>query len=71
MPGITTPTRYQIRRRFGWYWIWHNDARPRLLGPYATRADAREDRRGLVDFDRNADRPGFMTIDPRPRKAAK
>lgn len=34
------------------------------LGPYNTRAEANEDRLGLIRTERFKDEPGFVTTDP-------
>lgn len=36
-------------------------------GPYTRRAEADDDRRGLLRTLRFQDEPGFVSVDPRPR----
>jgi len=38
---------------------------PEHYGPYATRKEAEEDRRGLDRFEKHADKPGFVTCEMR------
>ena len=52
----------------GWYF--RHDGQE--VGPYATRAEAEEGRRGLARFEKYKDTPGFITSDriqpQRPRR---
>ena len=45
-------------KRMGKWWITGGDS---LVGPYDTRGEAEEDRRGLVRFNKHKDEPGFVT----------
>lgn len=36
----------------------------RVIGPYRTRAEADDDRRGLERFDKYSQQPGYVTTDP-------
>ena len=54
------------RRPNGW-WIetgWHDCPD---CGPYTTKAEAEDDRRGLERAEKGGDRPGYATIEkPKP-----
>jgi hypothetical protein len=57
------------KKRGDEWWI-HGlpDMDPFGVGPYGTKADAEADARGLERFYKNADKPGFVTTDPRKRE---
>lgn len=52
----------------GW-WITDPDADPAVYpqgyGPYATKAEAENDRRGMLRFEKYRNKPGFITCDPK------
>jgi len=64
---VTTlaPTLETQRRPDGWWIIGLPDDEYSAAGPYTTRAEAEEDRRGLVRFYRNENKRSFFTTSPR------
>jgi hypothetical protein len=54
-----------IQRPDGW-WITDLPDNEPDVGPYDTKAEAEDDRRGLERFFKYADRPGFVTCDNTP-----
>jgi len=55
-----TPELTTVNRAGAW-WILGMDDGP--IGPYSRRADADDDRRGLLRFAKFENRPGYVTID--------
>jgi hypothetical protein len=45
--------------RDGWWVPWE----PHPCGPYATKAEAEADLRGMLRFEKYGDRPGFVTCE--------
>jgi len=43
----------------GQWWFSYDDE---LVGPYDRKSDAEDDRRGLRNFDRHKDEPGYVTV---------
>lgn len=63
-----------VQRPDGW-WITdlpndgverYHKMRPSECGPYDTKAEAEDDRRGLELYHRHKDEPGFITSEDRP-----
>jgi len=50
-------------RKLGRHWWITGDENDGPYGPYGTRAAAEEDRRGINQFVRHQDEPGFMTAE--------
>jgi hypothetical protein len=61
-----TPT-LTVARRAGDWWVLGDPSGD--LGPYDKKAEAVDDRRGLLAFYRHGHRRGFVTTEPKPKKA--
>lgn len=60
--------RLSVRWQLGGWWIIGDDE---PYGPYTTRKEANEDRRGLMRTEQHKHKRGFFTTDPpkkRPRQ---
>jgi len=57
--------KWYLKKIDGQWWILELGSEERI-GPYDTRREALDDKRGLERFDKYGDRPGFVTCD-RPR----
>jgi len=51
--------------RGSWWIVGHSDG---PMGPYSTRAEAEDDRRGLMRFEQHENKPGYVTGD-KPTKS--
>lgn len=58
-PKLPKLTLIKIR---GKWWIDHGDHEDGPHGPYATRGEADEDRKGLNRYYRHCDEPGYICI---------
>ena len=52
-----------VTRKLGSHWWITGDEKAGHIGPYDTKAEAEDDRRGLTRSNRYEDEPGFVTID--------
>ena len=59
------PVTLTIKGRHGEWWI-HGDPETGPWGPYDDKDEAIKVRKGVLDFEKYGDRPGFVTTDKRP-----
>lgn len=60
---LETPGLQLVHREDAW-WI---EDYGEFYGPYDTKKEAEEDRRGLIRFYKNEGKKGYVTTDHRPR----
>ena len=52
-------------KKLGKHWWITGDEEVGPMGPYPTKAEAEDDRHGLVRFEKHQNEPGYVTIDKR------
>lgn len=56
---MTCPALTCVRRGAAWWIISYEEP----VGPYETKREAEDDRRGLLRFERYGEKPGFVTTE--------